>query len=245
MILSYTPMFDIILTTRKSRKISEKSSPKPSIEIVPKNPRRVQKKKIRTQSHHARIDAIQLSARERKEEILFRRRERENVFFSPAPVVVERIREREEDRCWPPKAGFNSLIRRERQGAENNRAFSRGTFQSSSSARRVVPFSIGGWWSVRRILKKSSRFVAFPSSSTSPYLSPLSLFLPFLSLLLFLSFFFLPRDPCIRAPPRLHPVLLLLSIPLPSSPSSLSLSFCRLFLGRANLVIVRSVPSLS
>lgn len=71
-------------------------------------------------------------------------RERENVFFSPAPVVVERIREREEDRCWPPKAGFNSLIRRERQGAENNRAFSRGTFQSSSSARRVVPFSIGG-----------------------------------------------------------------------------------------------------
>ena len=60
----------------------------------------------------------------------------------------EREREREsqsvgEDRCWPLQACFNSLIRRERQGAENNRAFSRGTFQSSSSARRVVPFSSG------------------------------------------------------------------------------------------------------
>lgn len=64
--------------------------------------------------------------------------------FSPPPSFVERTRNaRGRGGCWPPKACFNSLIRRERQGAENNRAFSRGTFQSSSSARRVVPFSIG------------------------------------------------------------------------------------------------------
>lgn len=88
--------------------------------------------------------------------------------------------------CWPPKACFNSLIRRERQGAENNRAFSRGTFQSSSSARRVVPFSIGEGgegWSVRRILKKSSRFVAFPSPIDVVVGIPVALRCPFFSFL--------------------------------------------------------------
>lgn len=94
-----------------------------------------------------RIDTIQLPAREKKG-IQEKQRFVQPTVVSPSSSFVERTRNERgrgrRDGCWPPKACFNSLIRRERQGAENNRAFSRGTFQSSSSARRVVPFSIGG-----------------------------------------------------------------------------------------------------
>ena len=147
-------------------------------------------------------------------------------FFFLRWTNEERTREGGRDGCWPPKACFNSLIRRERQGAENNRAFSRGTFQSSSSARRVVPFSIGGKrerekggrvgrFEGRRILKKSSRFVAFPSPID--VVVGVALRCPFLSFL-----FSFPRDPCIRAPlpPLYNSMLLLLLILL------FSLSLC-------------------
>lgn len=100
--------------------------------------------------------------------------------------------------CWPPKACFNSLIRRERQGAENNRAFSRGTFQSSSSARRVVPFSIGEGERGMVGSKDPEEVVSFRRFSFSHRCRRRHPRSPSLSLSFFSLFF--PRDPRIRAP---------------------------------------------
>lgn len=157
-----------------------------------------------------RIDTIQLPAREKKG-IQEKQRFVQPTVVSPSSSFVERTRNERgrgrRDGCWPPKACFNSLIRRERQGAENNRAFSRGTFQSSSSARRVVPFSIGGkrererreGWSVRR-KKDPEEVVSFRRFSfshrcrrrRSPSLS-----------LSFFSLFFPPRPLHTRSSPSL------------------------------------------
>lgn len=148
-----------------------------------------------------RIDTIQLPAREKKG-IQGRERERSRCptdVFSPPPSFVERTRNaRGRGGCWPPKACFNSLIRRERQGAENNRAFSRGTFQSSSSARRVVPFSIGEGGRGMVGSKDPEEVVSFRRFSFSHRCRRRHPRSPSLSLSFFSLFF--PRDPRIRAP---------------------------------------------
>lgn len=90
-------------------------------------------------------------------------------------VGVQRRKEDEagEDRCWPLQACFNSLIRRERQGAENNRAFSHGTFQSSSSSascsfqQRVPVPGRGGGRSKDPEEVFPSSFLPFPCSDVA------------------------------------------------------------------------------